>query len=126
MDIEEIISSLKNILLLKKLLIFIALLIQFFAIMVFLRNIGSNPSLDPINGFGWLASLSKGSFYILFISFYLAIIHSFEGKLIQSAYVQNNELLPTDRSFTVKYYLPLVFLSALTFGIVSLVILILF
>tara|TARA_B100000315_G_C14345578_1_gene481605 strand:- start:26 stop:616 length:591 start_codon:yes stop_codon:yes gene_type:complete len=126
MDIDEIIASLKNILVLKKLLIFIAILMQFFGIMVFFRIFGSNPSLDPINGFEWLTPLSKGSFYILFISCYLIIIHSFEGKLIQSAYIQNNELLSTDKLFTVKFYFPLMFLSGLTFGIVSIVILILF
>ena len=126
LDIDEIISSLKNILLLKKLLIFIAILVQFFGIMVFLRILSTNPSLDPIKGFEWLTPLSNSSFYILFISFYLIIIHSFEGKLIQSAYIQKNELLATDKSFTVKFYFPLMFLSGLTFGIASIVILILF
>ena len=93
--------------------------------MVLLRILSTNPSLDPIKGFEWLTPLSNGSFYILFISFYLIIIHSFEGKLIQSAYIQKNKLLATDKSYTVKFYFPLMFLSGHTFGIASIVILIL-
>ena len=126
MDIEEIKSAMENFFSLKKLLIFFAITIQFLGTVYCLGLLGLNPALDIVHGIDFVFPLAKASFFISIISVYLIVLHTLEGKLNQNAYILTKEIIPTDKYFTIKYYFPLIFLASLTFGMVALVILILF